>query len=168
MPPKLGKESSVGDQRTSRTHRAEQVRGGADATAFRSMIKKAATMGWDGMGWINAEKQTEFLNAGLDEWSFDLPPHILVAQKFADMYLAKKAKKAVCGQPRSPRLWGRTRDREFWTRTTRCLRWLEPMVSEPNLWKVVRNGEFPERGVEANQGPLMTCSWGLTERRFKR
>ena len=81
--------------------------GGADATAFRVMLKKAAIMGWSGS---TLDVKTAFLNAELDEeeegYVVIRPPHILVAQKFLNAEDVFLAKKAVYGLRRSPRLLG--------------------------------------------------------------
>ena len=59
----------------------ETYSGGADSTAFRVMVKKAAEMNWEG---ATLDVKTAFLNANLEEddgeWIVIRPPHILVAQ----------------------------------------------------------------------------------------
>ena len=136
--------------------------GGADSTALRIMVKKAAVQDWDG---LTMDVKTAFLNAELNEeeendYVVIKPPHVLVSQGYfkpEDRFLAVRA---VYGLRRSPRLWGKTRDRglrglqvtlENGTEVT-----LEPLLSEPNLWKVVPANVFPEATVEEIVGLLMT------------
>ena len=92
----------------------ETYSGGADSTAFRVMVKKAAEMNWEG---ATIDVKTAFLNASLEdddqEWIVIRPPHILVAQKYLDKDDVFLALKAVYGLRRSPRLWGKRGTRGF-------------------------------------------------------
>ena len=69
--------------------------GGADSTALRLLIKKAAVSGWEG---ASLDIKTAFLNATLDDdqegYIAVKPPSILVSQGFMsadDVYIAQRA-----------------------------------------------------------------------------
>ena len=138
----------------------ETYSGGADSTAFRVMVKKAAEMDWEG---ATLDVKTAFLNASLEEddgeWIVIRPPHILVAQKFLEKDDVFLALKAVYGLRRSPRLWGKTRDkglREMSLEVEGKTYYLQPLLSEPNLWKVVEDQEVLEDDASRIEGLLMT------------
>ena len=79
----------------------------------------------------------------------------LVAQK-DDVFLALKA---VYGLRRSPRLWGNTRDkglREMALEVNGKTYYLQPLLSEPNLWKVVEDQDVLEDDASRIEGLLMT------------
>ena len=138
----------------------ETYSGGADSTAFRLMIKKATEMKWDG---ATLDVKTAFLNAELEEddqeWIVIRPPHILVAQRYLDKDDVFLAVKAVYGLKRSPRLWGKTRDRglremrlELDGRTFH----LQPLLSEPNLWKIIEDQDILDDDASLILGLVMT------------
>ena len=138
----------------------ENYSGGADATAFRVLVKKAAEEQWSGS---TLDIKTAFLNAELEDSTEIIiirPPHVLLMQKYMEEGEVFMAKKAVYGLRRSPRLWGLTRDRGL--RQMRLDmggdKWLilEALVSEPNLWRIVESGGFPEPTAKDIKGLLMT------------
>ena len=120
---------------------------GADATAFRMMIHLAAQRQWKGS---TIDVKTAFLNA---EWKDGdeaviavKPPAVLseVGALRKDSFFIPK--KAVYGFRRSPKLWGEHRDRmlealevELQGEGRNAI--LQPMESEPNLWKVMAKEE---------------------------
>ena len=68
------------------------------------------------------------------------------------------SQKAGYGLKRSPRLWGLTHGRELHRRQVEVegeVYMLEPLLSEPQLWKVI-SAHSGEEGVEAICGLLMT------------
>ena len=124
------------------------------------MVKKAAEMDWEG---ATLDVKTAFLNASLEEddgeWIVIRPPHILVAQKFLEKDDVFLALKAVYGLRRSPRLWGKTRDkglREMSLKVDGKTYYLQPLLSEPNMWKVVEDQELFEDDASRIEGLLMT------------
>ena len=138
----------------------ETYSGGADSTAFRVMVKKAAEMNWEG---ATIDVKTAFLNASLEdddqEWIVIRPPHILVAQKYLDKDDVFLALKAVYGLRRSPRLWGKTRDkglREMTLEVEGKVYRLQPLLSEPNLWRVVEDQSLLEDDASRIEGLIMT------------
>ena len=138
----------------------ETYSGGADSTALRMLVKKAAVSRWEG---ATMDVKTAFLNAALDEDQSDYiavrPPGILVAQGFMSSDEIYIAQKAVYGLKRSPRLWGLTRDRELHRLRVEDegeIYMLEPLLSEPHLWKVISMSAEEEEDVEAICGLLMT------------
>ena len=134
--------------------------GGADSTALRLLIKKAAVSGWEG---ASLDIKTAFLNATLDDDQEDYiavkPPSIFVSQGFMsadDVYIAQRA---VYGLRRSPRLWGKTRDRELHAMRLEVdgeIYVLEPLLSEPHVWKVVAEEADLDEDPTKIQGLIMT------------
>ena len=126
----------------------DTYRRGADSIAFRMMIKKAAVSEWDG---ATLDVKTAFLNTTLDEDEEDYiavkPPSILVSQGFIESSDVFIAQRAVYGLQRSPRLWGLTRDREvreMQIEVDGMIHILEPLMSEPHLWKVTARDAIEE------------------------
>ena len=128
---------------------------GADATAFRVMIHEAAQNQWMGS---TIDVKTAFLNAewkdGEEAIMVVKPPTILteVGALRRDSYFIPK--KAVYGFRRSPRLWGEHRDKMMEMLEIQVggekkeTLMLQPMESEPNLWKVVaKERDIRERPV---------------------
>lgn len=104
-----------------------------------------------------------FLNASLEEddneWIVIKPPHILVAQNYLEKDDVFLTLKAVYGLRRSPRLWGKTRDkglREMTLEVGQKVYHLQLLLSEPNLWKVVEDQEIFDDGPSRVEGLLMT------------
>ena len=139
----------------------EQVRegetnysGGADSTAFRVQIAAASRFQWSG---TTLDVRTAFLNA-LMEWEPDevpllvRPPSILVEMGLIESHVLFEPLRAVYGFRRSPRLWGKQRDLELIDlrvpykdesgREGRLR--LSQLISEPNLWKLVDEGDGGE------------------------
>ena len=140
----------------------ENYSGGADATSLRVMVKKAAIENWDG---LTMDVKTAFLNAELNEeeeedYVIIKPPQMMINQGYFGPKEVFLAKKAVYGLRRSPRLWGKTRDKglrelEIVTEDGMELR-LEPLLSEPNVWKVVRTEQLADPSFEELMALLMT------------
>ena len=135
---------------------------GADATAFRVMIHEAVQNQWVGS---TIDVKTAFLNAewkdGEEALMVVKPPAILteVGALRRNSYFIPK--KAVYGFRRSPRLWGEHRDKMMDMMEIQVggekkeVLMLQPMESEPNLWKVVaKEGDIRER--PAVMGLVMT------------
>ena len=135
--------------------------GGADSTAFRVLITKAATEQWEA---ATLDVKTAFLNAEMelekDENRIVVrPPHILVSQSYFKRSEVFVPLKAVYGLKRSPRLWGRHRDRaltQMQIESEKGMLILVPCDSEPNLWKVLPQGEMIEATPSEILGLLMT------------
>ena len=120
---------------------------GADATAFRVLVWKSAKEQWVG---VVIDVKTAFLNAAMDQKGDEgilliKPPTILVEKQFMTKEALFLPLPAVYGFRRSPRLWGDHRDSVMKTikiqfvssgQTVELV--LEPLESEPNLWKVVK------------------------------
>ena len=120
---------------------------GADATAFRVLVWKAAKEQWVG---VVIDVKTAFLNAAMEQRGEEgilliKPPVILVEKQFMPCDAHFLPLRAVYGFRRSPRLWGDHRDGVMKTikvevscegQVLQLV--LEPLESEPNLWKVVQ------------------------------
>ena len=127
----------------------ETYSGGADATAFRVMITKAAIEQWTA---ATLDIKTAFLNADMEVKEGEnvlvvRPRHVLVSEgyfKSSDVFLPLKA---VYGLKRSPRLWGKHRGKkmmEIVIETGDGTVILRPLQSEPNLWKIIPLTELTE------------------------
>ena len=140
----------------SRSPDEENFSSGADAAAFRIMVWLAMKFQWQGS---ILDVKTAFLNADMvqkegEQILLVLPPSFFVERGFLEKETYYLPLKAVYGFRRSPRLWGEHRDQvlaevEFPVRRddgeVETLR-LEALESEPNLWKIVVDGE--------EEGPL--------------
>ena len=130
---------------------------GADATAFRVLVWKSAKEQWVG---VVIDVKTAFLNAAMDQKGDEgilliKPPTILVEKQFMTKEALFLPLRAVYGFRRSPRLWGDHRDSVMKTikiqvissgQTVELV--LEPLESEPNLWKVVKAEGEKQRELE--------------------
>ena len=138
----------------------ETFSSGADATAYRVLIWTAAREEWVG---CTLDVRTAFLNAEFNAGEEEnvllvRPPSIFVEKGYMKKDALFQPLKAVYGFRRSPRLWGRHRDKTIQT-------WKIPYVegerhfeltlvqleSEPNLWKIIARTEGKEEGSEEEE-----------------
>ena len=122
---------------------------GSDSIAMRLSLKKAMLEGWTG---ASIDIKTAFLNAPLLSEEVGeagpvvilKPPNILVKLGYVEPTSYWKALMAMYGLRQSPKTWGDHRDECF-----RLMSWkvgneefyFEPMVSEPNLWRILQREE---------------------------
>ncbi len=142
--------------------------GGCDSTSFRLMVHLSSCFGWEG-GTVDV--RTAFLNADMNiKEDEDLilvrPPTFLVDRQYMKKDTCYEPLKAVYGFRRSPRLWGDLRDEtlvdmkvivsneEGEEEREEVLR-LVPLRSEPNLWKIIKEGDQEEETPKL-RGLLMT------------
>ena len=130
---------------------------GADATAFRVLVWKSAKEQWVG---VVIDVKTAFFNAAMDQKGDEgilliKPPTILVEKQFMTKEALFLPLRAVYGFRRSPRLWGDHRDSvmktikiQFVSSGQSVELVLEPLESEPNLWKVVKAEGEKQRELE--------------------
>ena len=141
----------------SRTAEEETYSAGADATAFRVACWLSAQHQWSG---YVVDVKTAFLNAAMNSTEdtqllLVAPPPILVEKgllKRGVMYIPERA---IYGLRRSPRLWGEHRDHILAdleiamkeNEEEKEVLILEPLASEPNLWRVLSRGSDQLRGL---------------------
>ncbi|CAL1147447.1 unnamed protein product [Cladocopium goreaui] len=125
---------------------------GADASALRILCWCCALYPWVAS---TLDVRTAFLNAKMvladDEDPILIkPPALLVEKKYLRRDVYYLPEKAIYGLRRSPRLWGLTRDETISDFSIQGEHngkhmefMLEPLQSEPNLWKL-RNALEPE------------------------
>ena len=125
---------------------------GADASALRILCWCCALYQWVAS---TLDVRTAFLNAKMvladDEDPILIkPPALLVEKKYLRRDVYYLPEKAIYGLRRSPRLWGLTRDETISDFSIQGEHngkhmefMLEPLQSEPNLWKL-RNALEPE------------------------
>eukprot|EP00438_Fugacium_kawagutii_P029791 Skav227164 [mRNA] locus=scaffold502:278286:285743:- [translate_table: standard] len=140
---------------------------GADAAAFRLLLVAASENQWEGS---TLDVKVAFLNAVMkseEQESLILvkSPQLLVEKEVIPPSVHFLPLRAVYGLRRSPKLWGNTRDEEM--RMFRVKHQVEgrkmtlklvPLMSEPNLWKLVEDRSQNEDEVEEEKyyGLVMT------------
>lgn len=128
---------------------AELFAGGAGAVTLRIALSAASQRQWKG---LVVDIRTAFLNAPMrvemkenaeelkGRRAFLKPPTLLVLLKLVPANILWEVEKAVYGYRRSPRLWSDHRDDKMVRMKIqfrgKLLRMI-PMMSEPNLWKIV-------------------------------
>lgn len=119
---------------------------GSDSIAMRLSLKKAMIEGWTG---ASMDIKTAFLNAPLNEEEDGKensavilkPPGILVKLGYVEPTSYWKALMAMYGVRQSPKTRGDHRDDCLRTMTWEVGEeefYFEPMMSEPNLWKIMK------------------------------
>lgn len=122
--------------------------GGSDWIFMRLSLKKAMVKGWTG---ASMDIRTAFLNAPLpyEDDQGGGPGVLLKPRKLlvklgyvsATSYWKGKALMAMYGLRQSPKTWGDHRDECFHLVSWKVKEdgfYLEPMTSEPNLWKIMK------------------------------
>ena len=144
-----------GNYSEEETPQDELFASGATAVALRLALAIAAQMGWKGRA---TDIKTAFLNAPLipdqEEMScrdqptpkraLVKPPAILIQAGLVKPEEMWEALKAVYGYRKSPRLWGNHCDKTLLKMIIDYLEGflaLRPLVSEPNLWRVLYQQE---------------------------
>ena len=130
----------------------ETFSSGADAAAFRVLIWTSCRNQWQAKV---LDVRTAFLNAMMElaedeDYLIVRPPPLFVEKKIYPPDHRFWPLKAVYGFRRSPRLWGKCRDRtlediriQVMVGATSLTLKLVPLDSEPNLWRIL-NSEQPE------------------------
>eukprot|EP00438_Fugacium_kawagutii_P016096 Skav225959 [mRNA] locus=scaffold6030:76316:83572:- [translate_table: standard] len=139
---------------------------GADAAAFRVMVWMMSRMQWTSKV---LDIKTAFLNADLvlgpdEDMILVMQPQILKEKRYFSRKTCFKPVKAVYGFRRSPKLWGGHRDQEMtkfeiktWIEGEEVILWLSRMLSEENMWKVIRSRPGDEKSLEDEMvGLVMT------------
>ena len=142
----------------------ENFSSGADSAAFRIMVWVASKFQWEG---TTLDVKTAFLNAEMvykdgEHLLLVAPPSFFTDREFLEKDTFYVPAKAVYGFRRSPRLWGEHRDQALEVMEIEVEKGggdekkmklkLQALESEPNLWKVIEEGD-PD---EVLQGLLMT------------
>ena len=147
---------------------AELFASGATAVALRVAVTAASQEGWEG---IVLDVKAAFLNAPMNQPKpgqreaeaptmrpILKPPPVLVAAKMAQEDEYWEAVKAVYGYRKSPRLWGDFRDQEIMgmkiVLDEKVIQ-LRPMVTEPNLWRIVSTTNGGGEEEETLEGLLL-------------
>ena len=118
---------------------------GADASALRILVWCAARFQWLAS---LLDVRTAFLNAKMvlsedEDLILVKPPALLTEKKYLRKDVYYLPEKAIYGLRRSPKLWGLTRDETItafdiqvnYEGKTKAFN-LEPLQSEPNLWRL--------------------------------
>jgi hypothetical protein len=141
----------------SRKDDEDNYSSGADATALRVLVWMAMKRQW--LGCV-IDVKTAFLNAKMIQKETEgllliKPPSILVDQGFMPRDALFLPLRAVYGFRRSPRLWGNHRDDVMKSYKVKVkvqgkevTLILEPLQSEPNLWKVIKAEGEHQRTLE--------------------
>ena len=136
------------------TNQSDLFASGATAVALRIALALSSQYGWHGK---TTDIRTAFLNAPLHpevespgevektmKRALIRPPPLLVALGIVKPEEWWEALKAVYGYRKSPRLWSDHRDltlRKIRMKTNHGMVVLQQMVSEPNIWRLVRQQE---------------------------
>ena len=130
----------------------ETFSSGADAAAFRILIWVSCLNQWEAQ---ILDVKTAFLNAVMEisdteDYLVVRPPPLLIEKKIYPPEARFLPLKAVYGFRRSPRLWGKCRDRTLESLKIlvdfhgfQLTLKLVPLDSEPNVWRLV-NADQPE------------------------
>lgn len=104
---------------------------------LRIMMKVAAEEGWQG---VSLDVKTAFLNTPWDDMDVLVrPPNIVIRLGLVSEGTLWQPTKALYGFRRSPRLWGTHRDATLIKKRIQVnekIYYLQPFVSEPNLWRI--------------------------------
>lgn len=121
--------------------------GGSDSISLRVSLKKAMVEGWTG---ASADIRTAFLNAPLPREDQDntlvilKPPALLQRLGYVGPQDYWMALMAMYGLRQSPKTWSTHRDTVLmglsWELDEEKF-YMEPTISEPNLWRILRRGE---------------------------
>ena len=133
--------------------------GGGDATALRACLSKTVQADWLA---ATLDIKTAFLNAMLPGEGADdevvvilQPPRLLVKLKYVQPDEFWVAVRAIYGLRQSPKLWGAHRDTKMggmsWEGREGSIA-LEPMVGDPNIWKMV---QLKEGWEEVTKGLIL-------------
>jgi hypothetical protein len=133
--------------------------GGGDATALRACLSKTVQADWLA---ATLDIKTAFLNAMLPGEGADdevvvilQPPRLLVKLKYVQPDECWGAVRAIYGLRQSPKLWGAHRDTKMggmsWEGREGNIA-LEPMVGDPNIWKMV---QLKEGWEEVTKGLIL-------------
>ena len=127
-----------------------------DAVVLRLMLKVAAEERWQG---VSLDVKTAFLNTPWDDMDVLVrPPNIVVRLGLVSEGTLWQPTKALYGFRRSPRLWGNHRDSILIKKKIEVegRRYgLQPLVSEPNLWRIQVEKEGEDGMEEERPAALM-------------
>ena len=122
------------------------LHGGSDSISLRVSLKKAMVEGWTG---ASADIRTAFLNAPLPREDQDntlvilKPPALLQRLGYVGPQDYWMALMAMYGLRQSPKTWSTHRDTVLmglsWELDEEKF-YMEPTISEPNLWRILRRG----------------------------
>lgn len=130
---------------TERDAQDELYAGTGDAVTLRILVKKAAEKNWEG---VIVDVKAAFLNTPWTDLGVLVkPPHMLIRMGMVEEGTLYLPTKALYGFRKSPRLWGNHRDltlrsMDIWIHDQKCR--LVPLLSEPNLWRLIRAHEEDE------------------------